>query len=180
MLEFEDIEEYHNFIREKIEYIERYTTLIANKQISPEALNHALAVYTNVTTFLISEYENTMLDLEDKQEQYKVDWDTWYLEAKNTINEKRVSSKFASNTEIESTARVAHREEYLQWMRKIKVLERKVSFHRRLLDSWNNQHKLLIAMSNNMRSELASLFTQDLANRDDISEKKKKIKKLQD
>jgi len=168
--------DFYEVIQKKLEYLERYATLIKAGNISPEAINHALASYQSIVSWIVSEYEKVSLEFDITKEEYQVDFDTWYLEASNRLNETRIKSKFASNTEIEATARVNHREEYLRWQSKLKIMERKVSLYRRIMDNWKNQKDVLVNLAQNSRAEMKSLGVQDLANWDE--DKPKKIKKV--
>ena len=178
---FEDsVLEFHEFVQEKLKYLERYTTLIKEGNVIPEAINHALASYQSLGAWMISEYEKVTLDHDIMKEEFQADFDTWYLEARSKLNETRVSSKFASNNEIEATARVAHREEYLRWQSKLKIMERKVSMYRRIMDNWKSQKDIIVNLSQNSRAEMKALNVQDLANYDENKQPAKKIKKVKE
>lgn len=176
MISNEDKLDYHEYTQEKLAYIERYISLIKNREVTPDVINHALVSYEGVGNWLIKQYEDIALDYEDMKEEYQVDFDNWFLEASSKLNETRIKSKFASTTEIEATARVTHREEYLHWQGKLKIMERKVSMFRRLMDNWKNQKDMIVNLAQNSRGEMRALGIQDLANYDDRV-KKEKIRK---
>ena len=168
---------YLDFVQAKLKHIERYNTLIRENRdtITPQILNHALASHNGILNWLIKEYEDITLDYNDLIEDLKADMDEWIIEARKTLNENQVKSKFASATEVESHARVKHREEYIKHKRKILVYERKVSFYRRIMESWAGNKTLLENMSWNMRTEMKALPIEDYANKDMATEKKIKI-----
>jgi len=174
MLEESDTKDYEDFVQKKIEYIERYMNIIKNKEITPQIINHALANHGNVLNWLDKEYDHMIMDYESLKEDYQADFDKWVIEARSTLNEKRVSSKFASNTEIEGQARVSHREEYIAWKRKLLVWEHKISFYKRLRNNWEAQRDILTNLAWNTRAELRALNTEDYTNN---VEKEKMVKK---
>lgn len=175
MLEPEDKEEYLKYVEEKIKYIERYMAIIKNDEITPQVINHALANHGSIQDWLIKEFEHIQLDYTDLKEDYQAVFDEWVIEARNKLNEKRVSSKFASNSEIEGQARVDHREEYIKWKRKLMIMEQKMNFYRRIRDNWEAQRDILSNLSWNTRAELRSLNTEDYVN--NVSKKRMKIPK---
>jgi hypothetical protein len=100
------------------------------------------------------------------------------MEIKNELIEKKLTSKFPSQTEIEAQALLKHKEEYKIWRQKLRDSERKVSFYRRLLEGWKTQANMLVNLSQNMRSELSALSIENSANKHINKEKViRKIKK---
>lgn len=179
LLEEQDVIDYQTFVQNKLKYIERYIALIKNDQITPEAINHALSSYESVGNWLISEYESVCLEQECVKEEFQIDFDEWFLKASEQINEKRIKSNFASKMEIEAKARVDNRENYLRWQRKLKILDRKVSLYRRIMDNWKSQKDMIVNLSQNSRAEMRALGIQDLANYDEKeSQSKPIVKKL--
>jgi hypothetical protein len=138
------LEQFDLLMQKKIEYIEKYINIIKNDEINPMMINHALASHTGIMSFLIREYEKKIFEYEQSQEEFKIDFDEWYLEARDKLMSKRNSSKFPANYEIEAEARV--------------------SFYRRLMESWESQGYKLGTLSANARSEMKSLFVEDYAN----------------
>lgn len=177
MIDNEQILEYHEYVQQKLKYLERYTSLIHNGEITPEAINHAVASYSGLHSWMITEYEKVCLDYDILKEEYQSHFDEWFIESRNKLNETRLSSKYASATEIEANARVNHRDEYLRYQSKLKILERKVSMYRRLMDNWKNQAQMIIQLSQNSRAEMKALGIQDLANWDNPKEEKQIVKK---
>jgi hypothetical protein len=164
MLEQSDIEDYESFVQKKLEYIERYMDIIKNKEITPQIINHALANHGNILNWLDKEYDHMLMDYESLKEDYQADFDTWIIESRALLNEKRVSSKYASNAEIEGQARVTHREDYTKWKRKLLIWEHKISFYKRIRNNWEAQRDILTNLSWNTRAELRSLTTEDYTN----------------
>jgi len=164
MLEPEDKEDYLDYVQKKIDYIQRYMDIIQNQEITPPVINHALAVHGSILMWLDREYEAMLFDFAAMKEDYQAEFDVWVIEARSTLNEKRVSSKFASNAEIEGQARVTHREEYIKWKRKLLVMEHKISFYKRLRNNWADQRDTLANLSWNSRAEMKALGTEDYVN----------------
>lgn len=158
-------------IEDKVKFIEQQTNLINNRQITPEGLSYAIANYNSINNFLINQYEIVSLENEELKDEWKIVWSDWFIKSKNKLNETRISSKFASATEIEAQALLDNREEYLQWKKKLNVSERRVSFFHRLTDAWKLQAQMLINLSMNMRSELSALSIENRANKDLTKEK---------
>ena len=175
MLEESEKEEYLKYVQDKIKYVEQYMDIIKNYEITPQVINHALSNHGKIMNWLISEFEKISLDYEDLKEDYQVEFDKWVIEARKKLNDGRVASKFASNSEIEGCARVEHREEYLRWKRKLLIMEHKVSFYRRIRDNWQNQKDILTNLSWNTRTEMKNLNTEDYTNN---VYQKKVIKKI--
>jgi hypothetical protein len=167
------------FIQEKLDYIDNQCKLIKQGQVSIGAINDALSRYTGILGFLTNQYEGIMMEAEERKDEYQTDWDTWLIEASNQLNENRTKSKFASATEVEATARIKHREEYLKWKNKLNMLDRKVSFYRRLINNWMSQKDIIIELSRNSRGEMKALGIENLANYDEKKtreEEKPKVK----
>ena len=177
MLESSDKEDYSTFVKKKLDYIERYLNIIHNDEITPQVINHALANHGSIMNWLDKEYDDMMLDYESLKEDYQCDFDSWVIEARSTLNDKRVASKFASNSEIEGQARVTHREEYIKWKRQLLVMEHKIAFYKRLRNNWEAQRDILANLSWNTRSEMKNIHTEDYVNNVYNSEEKKKVVK---
>jgi hypothetical protein len=171
-----DLIDYADFVNKKIQYIKRYSDLIQAGQITPENLNHALASYSGINNWLVTEYEKESLKYDFTKCEFEAEWDVWFLASKDKLNSSRVSSKFASNNEIEAEARVSNRDEYLRWKKILIAQERSVSFYRRLLDNWKKQGDVLVTLSNNMRSEMKAIMVNDFANSDNNGVKRQKTR----
>lgn len=157
---------------EKIEYINSLGNLIKDDEISPESLNEALANYFPITRYLLTLYESVSLE----DDMLKLDYKTWYadkfIESKTKLNaDVTVKSKMASTTEIEQNLIVTNKSEYIEWQQKLIISEKRKSFYFRIMESWKSNSQQIIQLSQNMRTELYSLRTQDKANEDITKEK---------
>ncbi|MGD9679029.1 MAG: hypothetical protein AB7V16_11865 [Vulcanibacillus sp.] len=167
----EAVLEFLESTQETLSEIEKQSVLIKEGEIPPSLLNGALANYQGLNAFLIRQYEISVLEDEQLKDEYKMIYSKWFVDTRNKLNDSRISSKFASATEIEANALIDNREEYLSWKRKLNLSERKVSMYRRLLDGFKIQAQMLINISNNMRSELSALSVENRANRNLNKEK---------
>ena len=160
----ETIDEYLEFVQEQIKSFQKNTRLIRDDQIFPETLNRALAEYGNVASMLNAEYQRAKVD------QYRVDsefndwWDEVVSEARNEILESIEGKKYPAYKEYELVAKERYREKYRAFQDRVYTAERRVSFLRRLIDTYKKQDQILVNLSLNMRSELRTLSLQDRMN----------------
>jgi hypothetical protein len=164
-------ESFLNFAQEKITFIKEQTNLINHGEISIPDLNRCLAEFSSTSAYLIFEYEQASLEEEMLKDEYKLDYSSWYQEARNHLNATRVSSKFANGTEIEADALIAHKELYLAWRKRLLLAEKKSSMYRRYLDLLKTQGNLLVQISQNARQEGYSLHVENAANRERLIRK---------
>ncbi len=157
--------------QDNLDRINEQSKLISDGEIPPSLLNSALANYQGLNTFLIRQYEISVLEDEQLKDEYKMLYSKWFVDTRNKLNDSRVSSKYASATEIEANALLDNREEYLTWKRRLNLSERKVSMYRRLLDGFKVQSQMLIQISGNMRAELSALSVENRANKNITKEK---------
>lgn len=162
----------------KIEFIQSIGKLIENGQIPVELLNENLANCFSISRYLITLYEETTLEYEN----LKTEFDIWYSEKfcyhRDKLNSDRTKSKFASKEEIQSEV-LMNESDYRKWKNNLSLYERRVSFYRRLLDSWKTQTNILIQISQNMRSEMYALSVEKKSNEDLTKEQlHRKIKKI--
>jgi len=150
-------EELLAFAQEKLRYIERYINLIKNNEITPELLNHAIATYSGVNTYLISQQTLMENDYEELKEEYDIVWGRWYLQARDKINVSRVPSKLAANPEIEAEILKDHLEEYKDWKARLRLYEKKVALYTRLVKAWEAQGRRLDTLGFNLRAEMKAL-----------------------
>jgi len=157
--------------QDNLDKVNEQSKLIYDNEIPPSALNNALANYHGLNTFLVRQYEISVLEDEELKDEYKMIYSKWFVDTRNKLNNSRTSSKFASTTEIEANALIDNREEYLSWKKKLNLSERKVSMYRRLLDGFKIQAQMLVNIANNMRSELSALSIENRANKNITREK---------
>lgn len=162
----ESIDLYIEFVTNEIEKYKGYTNLVRHSEVPPYIINKALAEYTNTSLTLHSEYQRIKSEHIKLLDEYQKWWDKVFLDAKYKLNPLSLSSgKWSSVKEIEATARVDNEEEYGKWREKLRNFELKISFYKRLIDSWKNHKDILINLAQNTRIEMRNLGIQDQANK---------------
>lgn len=146
------------FVQEQIANLKKYNRLGSDKELSFDDLNKALCGYQNVNLTLISLYNVAKVELTKEKEKF----DDWFAEkfisVRSRENRKELSAqKWASQKEIEMMVRREYSFEYKGWKDSLNVLEHKVAFLRRLLESWNSQQYILSTLSRNLQSEVNAL-----------------------
>lgn len=159
--------EYLKYVEEQVEKFKEYSRLIkeGTNDIPPESINRALAEYTGISVMLNAEYQRTRALHANVKEEYQVWWDEKFCQVRKENNDVNLAaSKWLSKEELFSETRYRYKDEYLEWTRKLNNLEGKEAFIRRLIDSWDSHGKMIIAISNNMRSEMIALGVDSRAN----------------
>jgi len=157
---------------EKIEFINDIGNLIQNGEISPESLNECLGNYFSITRYILTLYESVSLEDDNLKLEYKIWYAEKFLKSKTSLNEGvTAKTKMASTTEIEQNLIVANKSEYVDWQQKLIISEKRKSFYYRIMESWKANSQQIVQLSQNMRSELIALKTQDKANEDLQKEK---------
>lgn len=161
-----DIDIYIEFVNQQIAKFKKNSKLVLFEEISPPLINKALAEYTFVNLTLNSEYQRVKAEYTQLMDEYQEWWDKVFLEAKYKLNPLTLASgKWSSVKEIDATARYDNKEEYKEWRRKLRSLELKIAFYKRLLESWKNHKDILVNIAQNMRTEARALGIQDQANK---------------
>ena len=157
---------------EKIEFINDIGNLIQNGEISPESLNECLGNYFSITRYILTLYESVSLEDDNLKLEYKIWYAEKFLKSKTSLNEGvTAKTKMASTTEIEQNLIVTNKSEYVDWQQKLIISEKRKSFYYRIMESWKANSQQIVQLSQNMRSELIALKTQDKANEDLQKEK---------
>lgn len=156
---------------EKIDFINNIGNLIQNGEITPESLNECLGNYFSITRYVLTLYESVSLE----DDNLKLQYDCWYAE-KSKESESRLSvglppSKTISDSKIHNDVIVNNKSEYIDWQQKLIISEKRKSFYFRIMESWKANSQQIVQLSQNMRTELISLRTQDKANEDLTKEK---------
>lgn len=151
---------------EKVEFIQNLGQLIHDNQITPESLNNGLGNYFNASAFLTNIYEQTSLEHEMLKTDYNIWFSERFIEERNKLNDGKPQSKYASQSEINNSVIVEHKQKYKELQTELLLSEKRVSFYRRLCESFKVQSQILINLSQSMRSELYSLSVENRANKD--------------
>lgn len=155
---------YIEFVQAQIEKIDEYASLIKNGYVYPEKLNWLVSEYTRINLAIISQYEILLRERSLLEESYQKFWDSAFLKSRDKLNSSRVASKYASLSEIESQTRVDYAEEYGMWQSKMKELDSKIGFMKRILNAWDKEDNLLAVLSYNTRSEMKALKVEASVN----------------
>lgn len=148
--------EYVNSIIKDFGYIKN---IVHKGEVTPQALNTALALYGRVGDGLIAEYQRI------KEEHLKIDleYNAWYdqkFEEARTeiINEySNVKGVKPSVKEFDTRVRTKFAFEYETWQRKLRESEGKIRFLIRIMDNHKKFDGILVTLSSNMRQEMRSL-----------------------
>ena len=163
-----DIEQdYIKYVKEIIDKYSKASKLIEGDEVTPQALNSALANYIETNLCLISEYQRAKISL------YKItrDYDRWYDQEFIRIRKKMIEEidtktiKIAVK-EVETQLRVECSDKYYEFQDKINEAEYQVSLLLRLLEQYKKFDSVLVNLSQNMRSELRSLSVENRINLD--------------
>lgn len=169
-------------VTERLEEIEQHSHLIRDGEVLPQVLVYATATYYANAVWLLKLYENETLQEEGIQQDFKIVWSEWIIEASKKLNTERIKSKYASQTEIEAQAIVDNKEEWQEWQKKLLLSKRRVSLYRRIKDDWASVLQILIQLNANSRSEMKSLhaerFSENETNKVSEERRVKKIKTM--
>ena len=152
------IEEYINFVINQINKYKKHVKFTSVGDLQPWLINKALAQYTDVNLALNSEYERIKWEYQNFKEKFQAWWDEKFVKTREELNPVSLASgKWKSVKEIEAQTRYKYASEYAEWRNKLKVLEHKVAFYRRLLENWKTHKDILVNLSFNLRGELKAL-----------------------
>lgn len=169
-------------VTKRTQEIEEHSRLIKNGEIYPSVLTYATANYYANSVWLLKLYEVETLKEEGLQQEFKIVWSEWLIEASKKLNSERIKSKYASQTEIEAHAILDNKDEWQKWQRKLLLSKRRVSMYRRIKDDWASVLQILIQLNANSRSEMRSLnaekFSQNELEKVSEERRLKKVKNL--
>jgi uncharacterized protein YozE (UPF0346 family) len=154
----EDLEgdELISFITTQIRKLKKYSTFENSGDVKFYELNKMLCEYQNLNLGLISLYTMTKADYLREQKDFDAWWDEKYVTLRNEMNPKSaLQQKWLAAKEIEVELKVRFKKEYNERKDQLIILERKVSFLQRLLDSWAGQKFILNNLSKNLIAEFA-------------------------
>lgn len=160
----EVIEEYIEYVQDQIENFQRNTSLIRDGHILPETLNRALGEYGSISAMLIAEYQRAKVKHYELESEFNDWWDTKVTEAREEILANIEGKKYPAYKEYELVAKRDNLAQYRKYQDSLYAAERRVSFMRRLIDTYKKQDQILVNLSLNMRSELKTLSLEDRMN----------------
>ncbi len=118
-------------------------------------INQALMGYQNVNLALMTVYYTTKHEYAEKKTEY----DNWYAgrytEIRNNANPISLSAqKWISTKEIEFMVRMKYTGEMTEKTSELNLINEKLSFMRRMLDSWKGHQFVLTQLSKNVMGEM--------------------------
>lgn len=160
------MESYVDYIENALSKFEKETSLINEMrlEVTPQALNRALAEYTRIGIDIAGEQTRQEMQLEDAERDYEVWWDGLFLEAREKLLDGKSNSYVLSVEVIKSTVRSQNAEEYKRRASEISKIKHVVSFLGRTSDRWKKHGDILVALGNNMRQEVRSLSIDNRVN----------------
>lgn len=151
-------QQFIDFVNTQIEQLKYYAQLGGGEELTFDALNRALCNYQHINLTLISLYNVAKIEYQKEQEEFEDWFARKFIEIRSRVNRADMSAqKWASQKEIEMMVRVEYYEEYKKRKESLIIIERKVAFLRRLLDSWSAQQYILATLSKNLQSEVNAL-----------------------
>lgn len=157
---------YLKFVEREIEKFQENTSLISDDHLTPRVINKALAEYGTNSAMLISEYQRAKIGHYEIQSEFADWWDRVVNEAREDVLENVEGKKYPAYKEYELVAKQNNAQQYRDYQNQIAVAERKISFLRRLLETWKKQDQILVTLAHNMRAELKALSLEDRTNSD--------------
>lgn len=154
--------DYLTYIKYMLDKYRSYTELIHDNDITPSSVNNALANYSKVQLCLIAELKRKNAMFHYASQEYN----NWYSN-KYSETRKKLASEIESKSiklgqkEIEYEMRVLYGEEMQKLEDKVFFAEDGVSYLTKILTAWDNFSKMLISLSNNMRTEMITLNIGD-------------------
>lgn len=163
-----EIQTYINFVSGVIHRYKGIGALIDESadKITPQKLNYALGAFYEISLALTSEYQRAKIISKQIQRNFRRWEDEHFIQARRRVIEFYQSNKSIKPAvkEYEIELRNSNREEYDEWQLKLDNAEAKEHFYLRMLDTLNKFDKILVTISNNMRSELSVLSIDKRAN----------------
>lgn len=160
------VEEYIEFVNEMISKYKKIGDLVdSNSQITPSALNTALALYFNTSMALIGEYQREKISYEAEKLEFQLWDDEKFKEAKNEVLSQYKDTKIKpALKEFETHKRLANKNEWLIKNLSLSKAESRMRFLLRMLETLKSYDRILTTIANNMRTELSSLSIEDRVN----------------
>lgn len=134
-------------------------------QVTPQRLNTALAMYFNVSTWLIAEYQRQKICYEITKREFDAWKDDIFEQAKKQVIYEYAETKVKpSVTEFETRARHMNRDEYQQKLADLETAESRMRFLLRMTDLMKSYDSILTTLSSNMRQEMRTLSLDNRMN----------------
>jgi hypothetical protein len=165
------MEQFIQYVENTIAKYNQHSTLVNNNEVSPYLVCLALADYMYVNNMLLAEYQRRKVELCQVQDEFD-DWmdDKFYQTRQAMITANAAKTSKIAVKEIDNRVKVENKDDYKAYRNKVREADFKVSFIRRLLESWKKLDSILCTLSSNLRTEMKALSLQDRINKSDKSE----------
>lgn len=158
---------YVAYVTDTISKCKKMGDLINDLQdtVTPQRLNTALAMYFNVSTWLIAEYQRQKIVYEITKREFDAWKDEIFEQAKRQVILEYSETKVKpSVTEFETRARHLHKEEYQSKLAELETAESRMRFLLRMTDLMKSYDSILTTLSSNMRQEMRTLSLDNRMN----------------
>lgn len=133
------VDKYIEWVLNKIEQIQIYTSKLNKKDININDIKEVVSQRLHVTNILNSEYQRYRTQLTVAKRNYNIWWSTRFTEKRRELNPSSLpGSKWSSKNDIDAEIISSYKEEYIKYQEHIDFLEERTSFLRRLMTDWNS------------------------------------------
>jgi len=161
------MEKYVAYVSEIVNRCSKMGDLVDEIQnaVTPQKLNTALAMYFNISAWLIAEYQRQKIAYESEKRSFNMWWDEQFEKAKKQVLLEYAETKVKpSVTEFETRARLMNQGEYYMLQAKVDTSEARMRFLLRMTDLLKSYDSILTTLSSNMRQEMRTLSLDNRMN----------------
>ena len=161
------MEKYVAYVSEIVNRCSKMGDLVDEIQnaVTPQKLNTALAMYFNISAWLIAEYQRQKIAYESEKRSFSLWWDEQFEKAKKQVLLEYAETKVKpSVTEFETRARLMNQGEYYALQAKVDTSEARMRFLLRMTDLLKSYDSILTTLSSNMRQEMRTLSLDNRMN----------------
>lgn len=159
--------DYVSYVTDTINKCKKMGDLIDEIQevVTPARLNTALAMYFNVSSWLIAEYQRQKICYEITKREFDYWKDELFEKAKKQVIFEYAETKIKpSVTEFETRARFMEKEKYQEKLAELETAESRMRFLLRMTDLLKSYDSILTTLSSNMRQEMRTLSLDNRMN----------------
>ena len=154
------MEKYVSYVTDTIDKCHKVGDLVDDllEVVTPARLNTALAMYFNVSVWLIAEYQRQKIVYEITKREFDAWKDNLFEQAKKQVMLEYSETKIKpSVTEFETRARHMQQDEYQTKLGELETAEARMRFLLRMSDLMKSYDSILTTLSSNMRQEMRTL-----------------------
>lgn len=159
--------DYVSYVTDTINKCKKMGDLIDEIQevVTPARLNTALALYFNISSWLIAEYQRQKICYEITKREFDYWKDELFEKAKKQVIFEYAETKIKpSVTEFETRARFMEKEKYQEKLAELETAESRMRFLLRMTDLLKSYDSILTTLSSNMRQEMRTLSLDNRMN----------------